>query len=156
MTFLLWWWSEGVGYYISLRVTSRSLLASVTLRFCCQCNILTSTSFKMHYHWKRWPTRRQNVGENKTDNSIIITTLFQEDNKVSTNAILTYGPQIQRHTYMRLIITERNENYLQYVQSRWGLRTPSMLWAGYPTLLALKRGVGTIYPGTRPADVREW
>ena len=26
-------------------------------------------------------------------------------------------------------------NYLQYVQSRWGLRTPSMLRAGYPTLL---------------------
>ena len=26
-------------------------------------------------------------------------------------------------------------NYLQYVQSRWGLRTPSMLRAGYPTHL---------------------
>ena len=26
-------------------------------------------------------------------------------------------------------------NYIQYVQSRWGLRTPSMLRAGYPVLL---------------------
>ena len=29
-------------------------------------------------------------------------------------------------------------NYLQYVQSRWGLRTPSLLRAGYPTLLTWK------------------
>ena len=29
---------------------------------------------------------------------IIIVTLFQEDNIFSTNASLTYGPQIQRHT----------------------------------------------------------
>ena len=31
-------------------------------------------------------------------------------------------------------------NYLQYVQSWWGLRTPSMLRAGYPTLLTWKGG----------------
>ena len=29
---------------------------------------------------------------------IIIITLFQEDNIFGTNASLTYGPQIQRHT----------------------------------------------------------
>ena len=29
---------------------------------------------------------------------IITTTLFQEDNIFGTNASLTYGPQIQRHT----------------------------------------------------------
>ena len=29
-------------------------------------------------------------------------------------------------------------NYLQYVQRRWGIRTPSMLQAGYPTLLTLE------------------
>ena len=33
-------------------------------------------------------------------------------------------------------------NYLQYVQSRWGLRTPSMLRAGYPTLLHWSGGRG--------------
>ena len=35
----------------------------------------------------------------------MIITLFQEDNILGTNASLTYGPQIQRHTC--LIITER-------------------------------------------------
>ena len=29
-------------------------------------------------------------------------------------------------------------HYLQYVQNRWGLRTPNMLLAGYPTLLTWK------------------
>ena len=31
---------------------------------------------------------------------------------------------------------QNNKHYLQYVQSRWGLRTSSMLRVGYPTLLA--------------------
>ena len=47
---------------------------------------------------------------------------------------------------------DRNENYLQYVQSRCGLRTPSMLRAGCLTLLPW-RGGGTICPGSRPAGV---
>ena len=54
--------------------------------------------------------------------------LFQEDNIFGTNASLTYGPQL--HIYVW-----ENATYLQYVQSRWGLRTPSLLRAGYPTLL---------------------
>ena len=33
-------------------------------------------------------------------------------------------------------------NYLQYVQSMWGLRTPSMLRAGWPTLLTWRWGGG--------------
>ena len=33
-------------FYISFRVTSRSLLASVTLLVCCLCNIVTLTLFK--------------------------------------------------------------------------------------------------------------
>ena len=33
-------------------------------------------------------------------------------------------------------------NYLQYVQSRRGLCTPSLLWAGYPTLLTWSGEVG--------------
>ena len=65
---------------------------------------------------------------------IIIITLFQEDNIVGTSASLTYGPHF-------LLISE---NYLQYDQSRWGLRTPSMLRAGYPTLLAWRGWVGFI------------
>ena len=65
---------------------------------------------------------------------IIIITLFQEDNIFCTNASLTYGPQIQRHACVRLL--ENNEDYLQYVQSWWGLRTSSMLRTGYLTLLA--------------------
>ena len=31
-------------------------------------------------------------------------------------------------------------NYLQYVKSRWGLRTPSMLPSGYPALLSWRGG----------------
>ena len=45
----------------------------------------------------------------------------------------------------------QNLNYLQYVQSRLGLRTPSMLRAGYPPYSL--GGGDTIYPGSRPADV---
>ena len=65
---------------------------------------------------------------------ITTTTLFQEDTIFGTNASLTYGPQIQKHTCVWSL--PNNENYLQYLQSRWGLRTSSMLRAGYPTLLA--------------------
>ena len=42
----------------------------------------------------------------------------------------------------------QNKKYLQYVQSGWGLRTMSMLHTTH-TL----GGGGTIYPGSRPADV---
>ena len=40
------------------------------------------------------------------------------------------------------LITE--QHYLQYVQSKWGLSTPSMLREGYPTLLTwrIRRGRG--------------
>ena len=31
---------------------------------------------------------------------LLIITLFQEDNIFGTNASLTYGPQIQRHTWV--------------------------------------------------------
>ena len=72
---------------------------------------------------------------------IIIVTLFQENNIFGTNASL-----------------QGNFTYLQYVQRRWGLRTPSILRAGYPTLLAW-RGVGgwgdTICPGSRPTGYSE-
>ena len=49
-------------------------------------------------------------------------------------------------------------NYLQYVQSRWGLRTPSMLRASYPTLLHWREEwVGTICPVSRPeAGYHTW
>ena len=70
---------------------------------------------------------------NYKHNAILIITLFQEDNIFGTNATLTYGPQIQRHAfdnYWKKLI------FLQYAQSRWGLRTPSMLRTAYATLLA--------------------
>ena len=40
---------------------------------------------------------------------IIIITLFQDDNIFGTNASLTYGPQIQRHTCV-FIYSKFNEN----------------------------------------------
>ena len=67
---------------------------------------------------------------NNNNNNIFISRA--KNNIVGTNDSLTYGPRLQ----------SRNDignwtciNYLQYVQSRWGLRTPSLLRAGYPTLL---------------------
>ena len=59
---------------------------------------------------------------------IIITTLFQEDNIFGTNASLTY---------MRLIITKKKKKKKK-TRKLFKVctdRTPSMLWAGYPTLL---------------------
>ena len=53
-----------------------------------------------------------NIGHCHLNLFIIIITLFQEDNIFGMNVSLTYGP------YMPLIITERNDNYLQYVHSR--------------------------------------
>ena len=41
-------------------------------------------------------------------------------------------------------LTIEQTNYLQYVQSRWGLRTLSMLRAGYPTLLHWRWGWGGV------------
>ena len=62
----------------------------------------------------------------------IIITLFQEDNIFGMYASLTYGPQLHK---IHVIDSWTGINYLQYVQSRWGLHTPSMLRAGYPSLL---------------------
>ena len=53
---------------------------------------------------------------------IIIITL--EDNIYGASASLTYGPELH-------YVCCENLKYLQYIQSRWGLRTSSMLWAGY-------------------------
>ena len=53
----------------------------------------------------------------------------------------------------------QNYNYLQYVQSGWGLRTPSMLRAGYPTLLPWRREVRFIQTQDQQVlshVVREW
>ena len=74
---------------------------------------------------------------------LIIIILFQEDNIFGTNSSLTYGPQIQKHTYVWYLLTELK---------LFTVCTPSMRRAGYPILLPW-RGGGTIYPGPRPADV---
>ena len=59
--------------------------------------------------------------------------LFQADNIFDTNASLTYGPQLVTVT---IFMVRGHISCLQYVQSRWGLCTASMLRAGHPTLLA--------------------
>ena len=41
-----------------------------------------------------------------------------------------YSKKKNGHKYIRAPMRGVNENYLQYVQSRWGLRTSSMLRAG--------------------------
>ena len=78
---------------------------------------------------------------------IKIITLFQADNIFGTNASLTYGPQIQRHTCVWWL--QNNENYLQFTEL---VRFPYIEHAASglpnPTLL---EGGGTIYPGSRPA-----
>ena len=57
-------------------------------------------------------------------------TLFQQENIFRMNASLTYGPQHSRQVL-------EYWTSITYVQTRWGLRTPSMLRAGYATLLRL-------------------
>ena len=59
---------------------------------------------------------------------------IQRGNMFGKNASLTYRPQLQRH------VTDKwtSVNCLEYVQSRWGLRTPSMLSDGHPTILTWK------------------
>ena len=63
----------------------------------------------------------------------IIITLFQANNIFDTSASLTYGPQLQRVSFVI--------GKLKYVQSRWCLCIPSMLRAGYPTLLTGGGGI---------------
>ena len=83
---------------------------------------------------------------------IIIITLFQEDNIFCMNISLTYVPQLQRLTCHWTSI-----NYLQYVQSMWGFRIPSMLRVGYPTLLTWRKGTISRLKTSRwlPQVVRE-
>ena len=78
---------------------------------------------------------------------LLIITLFQEGNIFGTNASLTY---VLRYKDIHAF-DYNNENYLQYVKSRGGVRTSSMLRAGYPTLLAWRGRCN--YPGSRPAGV---
>ena len=62
----------------------------------------------------------------------IIMTLFQEDNIFGTNA----SQQMVLDYKDRNVIDNRTcINYLRSVQSKWGIRTSSLLLAGYPTLL---------------------
>ena len=77
---------------------------------------------------------------------IMIITLFQEDNIFGTNASLT-----NIWSTVTIFMMRENVTYLQYVQSRRGLPIPSMLRAGYPTLLAWGTRGGAICPGSRPA-----
>ena len=81
---------------------------------------------------------------------IIIIILFQEDNIFSTNASLTYGHQIQRHTYMRLKITKMKIIHSMYRAGEVSVHRTFCERAIQPYSL---RGGGTICPGSRPADV---
>ena len=80
--------------------------------------------------------------------AIIIINLFQEDsllipfcgnnnnNKNNFISSLTCSPQLH------WLLNKHIRYYLQYVQSRWSLRTPCMLRAGNPTLLTWRGGGG--------------
>ena len=85
----------------------------------------------------------------KTSLIITITTLFQEDNIFGTNANLTYGPQIQRHTCFDNYKTMKII-YSMYRAGEVSVHRECCERATQPYSLG---GGGTIYPGSRPAGV---
>ena len=95
-----------------------------------------------HYDIYIWKSSKEKMSEYPDKMfvrvTIIIITLFQEDNISGTNASLTYGPQIQ--TYMCLIITKQRKLFTictEQVRSPYtehaasGLPNPTRLWGRY-------------------------
>ena len=65
--------------------------------------------------------------------TIIMITLFPEDNIFGTNASLTYGPQLDTKTYMRLIITDRTKIiYSMYRACEVSVHRACCEWATQP------------------------
>ena len=118
------------NHFLWIRSSTLKLVCRSCDRFFIIRILLTaSIPLKMSSNrYSYWPVLSKTFDRLRIIIIVIIITSFQDDNIFGTNAILTYGPQIQRHTCVDNY-WKKNENYLQYVQSRRDLRTPSMLRA---------------------------
>ena len=84
------------------------------------------------------------------NNIIIIIILFQEDNIFDTDASLTNGPQMQRHTCVWKLLTELKLFTVCTERVRFPYSEHAASELTNPTPL---EGGGTIYQGSRPANV---